>query len=89
MLREVSGGTVNPALAMAIIIWQEFTLPVDRFNSNSQWTYEYAASFFIGPFAGALLAGACYNIMDQVSQDMKNYKKGPKSDGDQSDDVDQ
>lgn len=75
MFRETSGGLTNSSVAMAIIIWQEFTLPVDRFNSHSQWTYEYAASFFIGPVAGALLAGVSYNMMQHWVQTMKDYKK--------------
>lgn len=63
MFRETSGGLANPSMALAIIVWQEFTLPVDLDNEHSQWTYEYATSFSIGPMAGALLAGVCYNVM--------------------------
>jgi len=29
MFRETSGGIVNPTIALALIIWQEFTLNVD------------------------------------------------------------
>jgi glycerol uptake facilitator-like aquaporin len=63
MFRETSGGVANPSVALATIIWQEFTLPVDQENEHSQWTYEYATSFAIGPMAGALLAAILYNIM--------------------------
>ena len=35
IFREVSGGIANPAIALAKIIWQEFTLSVDNENNNS------------------------------------------------------
>jgi len=75
MFRETSGGLANPSMALAIIVWQEFTLPVDLDNEHSQWTYEYATSFSIGPMAGALLAGVCYNVMRHQSDLIKDFKK--------------
>ena len=75
MFRETSGGIVNPAVAFAKIIWQEFTLKVDSENNNSQWTYEYATSFFVGPFSGAMLAGSCYNLLRHVAYKMDTYEK--------------
>lgn len=74
MFRETSGGYANPAVSLATIIWQEFTLNMDRENDFSQWTYEYAASFTIGPIAGALLAGALSNMMQYWAAEMRNYR---------------
>ena len=73
MFRETSGGTVNPAIALATIIWQEFTLNVDNENNNSQWTYEYALSFIVGPFCGAFLAGVVFNMMNYNAVLIKDY----------------
>ena len=77
IFRESSGGIANPAVAISIIIWQEFTLSVDRYNDHSQWTYEYATSFIIGPIAGAFMAGVCYNMQQHWIQTMRNFKKDP------------
>lgn len=74
MFRETSGGYANPAVALGTIIWQEFTLSMDRDNEFSQWTYEYAASFTIGPIAGAALAGVTSNIMEYWSEQMRQYR---------------
>lgn len=48
---------------------------VDSENNNSQWTYEYAASFFIGPISGAMLAGATYNLLRHNAEKMDSYVK--------------
>ena len=73
IFREISGGIANPAIASAKIIWQEFTLKVDRDNMNSQWTYEYAISFIAGPFCGAFLAGVVFNMLNWHADLIKNY----------------
>ena len=74
MFRETSGGFANPAVALATIIWQEFTLEVDPNNDFSQWAYEYASSFFLGPLCGGLLAGVLSNLMTHNAQEMLHYK---------------
>ena len=68
MLSDVSGGVVNPAIASALMIWQEFTISLDPINSVSLWTYEYATGYLIGPFVGAMLAGVIANTI-QVQKD--------------------
>ena len=73
MFREVSGGIANPAVALAKIIWQEFTLNVDNESDNSQWTYEYALSFIVGPFCGAYLAGIVFNVLNYNAKLINNY----------------
>ena len=75
MFREISGGVCNPAIALANIIWQEFTLSVDQDNENSQWTYEYAMSYFFGPVSGAFLAGVSYNMLQHTSEQMTLFAK--------------
>ena len=35
IFREISGGVANPSVTLAQIVWQEFTLAVDRENENS------------------------------------------------------
>ena len=72
MFRETSGGIANPAVATAKIIWQEFTLKVNPEAYNSQWTYEYATSFFVGPLAGSILAGVSHNILKDTAQRMRD-----------------
>ncbi len=47
---------------------------MDQENENSQWTYEYATSFSIGPMAGALLAGVFYNIMSYQADMIRDFK---------------
>ena len=76
MFREISGGVCNPAIALANIVWQEFTLKVDQDNQNSQWTYEYALSFFIGPLMGAFLAGVCQNMLTHTAYKMREENFG-------------
>ena len=64
LFRELSGGFANPAVAFATIIWSEFSLNVDLDADNSPWSYTYATSFVVGPFAGSVLAGVFFNILD-------------------------
>lgn len=73
MFRETSGGIVNPAVVLGKIVWQEFTLDVDAENDNSQWTYEYATSFSIGPLVGAMLGGTVFNLMRYQANVLNNH----------------
>ena len=79
MFRETSGGVTNPAVILARIIWQEFTLPVNKDEENSQWTYVYAASFVLGPVTGAMLAGVTFNMLQSAIAKRIAYKKKKKS----------
>ena len=47
---------------------------MDLDNRNSQWTYEYTISFFLGPIVGALAAGVCFNILRETSVQMKAFE---------------
>lgn len=47
---------------------------MDQENENSQWTYEYATSFSIGPMTGALLAGVFYNVMSYQADMIRDFK---------------
>ena len=80
MMRETSGGTCNPAVSLAKIIWKEFTLEVDPANDHSQWTYEYATGVMLGPIAGAMMAGALHNVKNYSANLMlgKIKKDGEK-----------
>lgn len=80
IFREISGGIANPAIALAKIIWQEFTLKVDVENDNSQWTYEYALSFIMGPFCGAYLAGVVFNALNYHAKLINDYVPKSKRD---------
>ena len=75
MFREVSGGVCNPAIALAKIIWQSFTLEFEHGNDTSSqyWSKEYMISFFIGPIVGALAAGVSANIMRDTRESMRIY----------------
>ena len=76
-LGEVSGGICNPAIASALIIWQEVTIALDQEKALSYWTYEYAASYLVGPIAGATLAGIVANVIREKVENIEeqNEKK--------------
>ena len=84
MFREVSGGLANPAIAFGTIIWEEFTLRYDPLTTESPWTYELAASYFVGPFCGAILAGVCHNLLKSAAEMVKNYVPPNKQEETQS-----
>lgn len=60
---EISGSDLNPATALASIVWQNLTYQYDSDGKWSQWTYEYAVCYILGPFIGAWQGGHLFNLL--------------------------
>ena len=71
---EISGGVVNPAVATALILWQQFTLNYNPDATISIWTYEYAIGYIIGPLFGSLIAGIMANIIEVTKKEMNELE---------------
>ena len=60
---ELSGSDLNPATALASIVWQNLTYAYDRNGQWSMWTYEYAVCYILGPIIGAWQGGHIFNLL--------------------------
>ena len=64
--RNVTGGPLNPAIALAQIVWQMTTYKYEPGFTWSKWTGDYATMYLMGPFLGGLMAGNFYNYLKRV-----------------------
>ena len=64
--RNVTGGPLNPAIALAQIIWQITTFRYYPGTTWSHWTGDYITMYMMGPFLGGLMAGNFYNYLKRV-----------------------
>jgi len=73
IFRDVSGGFLNPAVALAQITWQNVTVKLDPNHEWAMWTFEYSICYLIGPLVGAFVAGTVFNYVNQTMEDMEYY----------------
>ena len=66
MMGPISGGMINPAIALSQIIWQAASVKYDSGESEGNWTGEYALGYLIGPFLGAILAANVFGLLKKV-----------------------
>ena len=89
---EISGSDLNPATALASIVWQNLTYMYDQNGKWSQWTYEYAICYILGPFIGAWQGGHLFNLLvryeDAMDKDTLEAQKNKTRKAPTDDEVD-
>jgi len=80
--RSISGGPMNPTIALAQIFWQCITFRYEPGFTWNHWTADYGIMYMFGPFLGSLMGGNLYNYIRRLEYRlprMKVYTKAPKN----------
>lgn len=72
--RNISGGPMNPTIALAQIFWQCITYHYVPGITWNHWTADYGVMYFFGPFLGSLMAGNLYNYIKRVEYRLPRMK---------------
>ena len=83
IFRDISGGFINPATALAQNIWQNITVKLDPNHEWAMWTFEYTICYLLGPLIGGFVGGTVFNYVTETMENMEDFGDEDEVDPDQ------
>lgn len=73
-MRGISGGPMNPTIALAQIFWQCMTFNYEPGFTWNHWTLDYGVMYMFGPILGSLMGGNLYNYIRRLEYRLPRMK---------------